>query len=314
MQKITEHILLFSAAAVLTAVCGCRTAPPVSSRVRYQTLQMLTTAGKIHPENPPVPSFEPKGPVRDEQSFGDYTVRIYRKGEASFEILRGGVRVYADRGYYFRFGSFNEEFKTDSLISIGSDITGDGIPNLVIGEWTGGNHCDFLFQLFEIGDRFRYIQTINLRHSELADFRDVDGDDALELPMNDWIFAYWRTSFIASPAPRIILKYTGKKYEMAPDLMRKPGFAHDELVTMAIDLQANSSWEGGHPPVDLWAEMLKLIYTGNMNQAWELAEMAWPPRIAGEEQFLQDFRSRLAESPFWNEIRKMNQESAVDRL
>jgi hypothetical protein len=258
-------------------------------------------------------------PMVEEQSFGDYVVRIYSidaedafeismDEENSFEILHKGVRVHVAQGYFFRIGSIYEEDKTNSLISIGSDITGDGMPNLVVSEWTGGGHCCFMFHIFEIGSKFRYIQTINAMHSDGADFKNVDDDPALEFPMVDWTFAYWRTNFNSSLAaiPVVILKYNGKKYEMAYELMRKPSLPHVDLIQMAIDIRTSQEWAEECPPVKLWARMIDLIYTGNMNHAWHLVELAWPSGMDGKEEFLRDFRSELATSPFWTDVNKLN--------
>lgn len=283
MKKIAPLIAGVVFAAI-TATCGCQTAQPLCS-------------------------FVPKGPLQNEQSFGDYVVRTYRMGEGSFEILRKGVRVHAAHGHSFQIGSIYEEDKTGSLVSIGSDITGDGKPNLVVSEWTGGAHCCFLFHVFEIGDQFRYIQTINAGHSDGADFENIDNDPALEFPMRDWTFAYWRTCFVASPAPEVILKYKGEKYKMAYDLLRKPSLPQDELAQLATDIKTSEDWKKEQPPAMLWARMLDLIYTGNMNQAWALAELSWPAEIDGKEDFLKDFKAQLAQSPFWQDVQKLNKKT-----
>ncbi len=255
-------------------------------------------------------SFEPKGQMQEEKSFGDYVVRTYRNDEGisggSLEILRKGVRVHAAHGHRFQIGSIYEEDKPYSLINIGTDITGDGRPNLVVSEWTGGAHCCFLFHLFEIGSRFRHIQTINTEHSGSADFENLDNDPALEFRTNDWTFAYWRTGFASSPAPKVILKYKGEKYGMAYDLMQKPSLSYDELVQQVKDIGASEEWEKKQPPVMLWSKMLDLIYAGNMFQAWVLFEVSWPDRIDGKEDFLKDFKSRLASSPYWKDVQKLN--------
>jgi hypothetical protein len=280
MKKIT-HLIIYVTIAAITAICGCRATEPFHS-------------------------FVPNGPLQDEQSFGDYVVRIYRLNKGSFEILRKGVRVYAAHGHCFQIGSINEEYKTNSLVSIGSDINGDGKPNLVVSEWTGGAHCCFLFHIFEIGDRFRYIQTIDAADAECADFENVDNDDALEFPMYDWTFAYWRTCFASSPVPFVILKYNGQEYEMACDLMRKPSLSHDELLRLATDIRTSEEWKTDQPPIMLWARMLDLIYTGNMDQAWPLVELSWPSDIDGKQEFLTDFKAQLAASPFWKDVQRLN--------
>ncbi len=273
------YLFLFAVVAIVT---GCRTHQPFRS-------------------------FVPHGTLQGEQSYGDYVVRIYRNSESSFEILQKGFRVYGAHGHCFYFGSIDDNEKTSSLISIGSDITGDGEPNLVISEWTGGAHCCYLFHVFEIGKCFRYIQTIDAQDAEMADFVNRDDDPALEFILQDWSFAYWKTCFASSPAPRVILKYNGRNYSMACNLMRQKGPSAEKLRQIAEDIKSYPEWQKQEdPPPELWTVMLDLIYTGNMNQAWIFADLAWPANVKGKEQFLQEFRAKLAESPYWKDVKKLN--------
>ena len=260
--------------------------------------------------NPDFASFEAVGPLQDEQTFGDYTVRTYELNESSFEILKKGVRVYADSGHRFEIGSIYETDKPQGQAGTnGTDITGDGHPNLVVSEWTGGAHCCFLFHVFQLGPHFRHIQTINAAHSDLADFENIDEEPDLEFLMADWTFAYWKASFAASPAPGVILKYDGEKYALACDLMRKPGLSPQDLTQLASDIKSWQGWEDYLPPSYLWGEMLDLIYMGNILQAWELFDRSWPEEIGGKEEFLKEFKVQLQESPFWESLQELNKES-----
>jgi len=115
-----------------------------------------------------------------------------------------------------------EEDSPNALTEMGKNITGNGIPNLVISEWTGGAHCCSNFYIFEIGARFRFLAKIEAGHGDMSHFANLDGDGNLEFVGADWTFAYWRTSFAESPAPEIILRFAAGGYRLAEDLMRKP--------------------------------------------------------------------------------------------
>lgn len=96
----------------------------------------------------PKPSYE----LSDDQSYGNYRVCTFHnseEGKGYFEILRNGKRVYKRKGFKFRIGLIydDEGFRElkdlgDNIsnvpIAMGKDITGRGIPNLVVSEWTGG--------------------------------------------------------------------------------------------------------------------------------------------------------------------------------
>ena len=266
-------------------------------------------------------TFVPKGALQEEQAFGDYVIRTYRKGSGSFEILRNGERVYAEHGYVFRVGSKYKFGETNSPVSIGTDITGDGQPNLVVSEWTGGAHCCYLFNIFEIGPTFRHIQTINATHSDDAEFRNCDDDPDLEFVMEDWTFAYWDGCFAGSPSPKVILKYNGERYEIATELMRKPPMTEEKLAELAHETRISSSWrvrgepdEGWYdkPSSDVWEQMLDLIYSGNLDQAWDFFYLAWnhdwerDMKQKTNDTFLRAFMKQLKMSPFWDDVRKMS--------
>lgn len=250
--------------------------------------------------------FVPTGPLQAQEFYGEYRVRIYR-GDflASFEILRGAERVYAEVGHYFQIGDVNRRERAEGPLAMGGDVTGDGRANLLVVQWTGGAHCCYILNLFEIDKDFRHIQTLDLAHTGFSDFRDLDGEPGLELVVNDWTFAYWRACFACSPAPRLALKFRNGRYKVDRELNRKPPLEGYQLENLAADVGSVREWGEGKPPVRLWAEMLGLIYSGNLDQAWELFELAWPRDVEGSEEFIADFRETLASSPYWEDVRRL---------
>ncbi len=123
----------------------------------------------------------------------------------------------------------------------------------------------------------------------------MDNDPALEFNYHDDSFAYWRTSFADSPTPLVIMKFRGKKYEIACDLMRKPALSRDKLDSLVAEIKSLKVWKANHPPVELWSEMLDLIYTCNTSQAWKLFDLAWPKGIKGKQAFLKSFKDQFTE-------------------
>ena len=93
---------------------------------------------------------------KEQQVFGEYVVKTVRYSKwagdypGCFEILKGGKRVYFDSGIYFSIGKPYGLKQSNGNISMGSDITADGTPNLVLWEWTGGAHCCYLYHLIDI--------------------------------------------------------------------------------------------------------------------------------------------------------------------
>jgi hypothetical protein len=279
---------------------------------------------------------------RTEAQFQSYKVVILESDEnelrggdlSRIEIFKGKTLVYKMNGHRFFIGSdHDEDGKEECSTPIGMDITGDGQPDLVIREYTGGAHCCSLFHIFEIGNNFRHIQTIDLEdfNDYNEGFRNLDGDSALELLRRDYTFAYWNECFAGSPAPEVILKYSGDsgQYVVAPNLMKKRPWRQVELYETAEKISSLRDWKDPEPslmvsshqsglwtapnpnypkivPSDLWREMLTLIYTGNMYQAWKLLDLAWPEGLEGKSEFLEKFKAQLATSPYWKKIQEMN--------
>lgn len=257
------------------------------------------------------------GELLEEASYENYKVRIFRKenGDGHFVIYWEGKPIYIEKGYLFHVGHFDEDEGKNPIIPMGTDITGDGVPNLVVSEWTGGAHCCLVINLFNIGENFSPIQSVNAWDSYTRGFRNLDSDPSLELAIYDFTFRYWLTSFAQSPAPEVLLKYQDQQYRLAGDLMRRPGLSEVALDKLANEIKLSDEWQqhvksgsyvGTIPPVRLWAKMLNLIYTGNMSQAWALVDLAWPEGMEAKEIFLDAFKKELEGSPYWADLQKLN--------
>jgi hypothetical protein len=304
--------------AVLRILCGVVLLVCIPS-LGHAKKKPAAPAQKSQPP-PPTASPAPGDELHEtaERVFGEYTLRMAHvlddKGSrGSLEIYRGGEKVYSLAGHRFSFGHVYSDEPTldDELIAIGKDITGNGVPNLVVSEWTGGAHCCFLFHVYELGARFREVAVIDAGHGDFSHFSNHDGVGALEFVTADWTFAYWRTSFAQSPAPQVILRFRDGAYELAPDLMKKPKPLQEVLQAEARRVRNDPSWSPRTQPPALWDHLLQLIYGGNGSLAREFLDKAWPLGIPGKEEFYQDFRSTLSQSPYYRALLELN-EGRVD--
>lgn len=92
------------------------------------------------------------GFLQQESTYEDYTVRVYRDPEAfegAFSVFNDGNLVYAKPGV-FRIGLILEYMLQSELVAMGKDITGDGIGNLLISEWSGGAHCCYEYFIYSL--------------------------------------------------------------------------------------------------------------------------------------------------------------------
>ncbi|HON38720.1 conserved hypothetical protein [anaerobic digester metagenome] len=244
---------------------------------------------------------------QDEERYQDYLVRITNyENEGSFEILKNGRQVYSlHKASNFGFAKVREG--KNYLLLMGTDVTGNGQPELVISEWSLGAHCCYTFHLFEIGDRFRHIQSIDAGSSESARFLNLDGLPGLEFITDDWTFAYEPGGFADPPVPRVILKFDGTSYVFARELMKQDPPDEGLVHAIAKNIQTMDGWPMGSPPAEIMQEMVDLIYSGNMAHALSLLDQAWPADVSGKDDFLLDLTTTLKKSPFYREILSLNQ-------
>ncbi|MCA9803606.1 MAG: hypothetical protein KC777_16655 [Cyanobacteria bacterium HKST-UBA02] len=300
-----------------------------------------------------------------QHTFGDYSY-IPEVGKDSraltCRIKKGGRVLFKYKPYYKGLGACwieqalaPSEFITNKLdlnglserlskpgqskLPAGTDVTGDGIPDLIIGVWTGGAHCCYNYTILSLGPKFKKLGTIHGLDSEFT-FIDLDGDGACEAVGADFNFRYWNECFAYSPAPVVILSLKGGKLHLAHELMTK-NLSVAEFEKRIAKLKAIHQPKG--IPADsilvssgLWAAMLDLIYSGNGDRAWELFNQLWPSNATGywvtsstqnedspenkifdpsliqsdskieRKKFLSTFKAQLAKSEYWPAIRKMN--------
>ena len=261
-----------------------------------------------------------------EETVLPYVARIYFDAKAKdgsdsyFEILKNDKPVYVQKakqkGETFFIGTMYKDDPDAALVRMGMDITGDGQPDLVISEWLGGANCCLIFHIFEIGPTFKKLGTIDAQFGDTGPhFIHPDKDSkalGLAIEIHDWTFANWNTDFADSPAPKIILQFSGGAYRIAPDLMRS---SEPDAIDLAVRANAVKSFlgsaKGGAWPKavvspQLWETMLDLIYSGHAGDAWKFLDAAWPPKVNGKDKFAQDFRAQLAKSPYWPAVNAMN--------
>lgn len=233
--------------------------------------------------------------------------------EARLTIVKDGQTVFSITGHRFFMTTPGETNEEIDLPTPGTDLTGEGKPNVVIMEWSGGAHCCNTYYIFELGDTFRLVDTIEARDGAIV-FKDVDDDGIPEIRMPDYSYAYAFTCFAGSPAPEVILRYEYGHYQVATDLMEKPAPTDKELQTLADEVRNgyrtkdDDGQERLTSPGELdssaalWREMLDLIYAGHEDLALRFFDMAWPEWAEGKEEALKKFTETVANSPWWQQV------------
>ena len=247
-------------------------------------------------------------------NWGRYSVRTYRRyegGEAYFEVLMGPKDDLRQPQLRRRIYSYSGK-EAFSVESIGSDITEDNVPNLVVRQRYGGAHGDSKYIVLEIdGSSVKKIDVIDGLLG--VEFRDLNHDSVTEITGRDKAYSYFGgESFAASPLPMVILSFDKTRAKFVPDrnLMSRHPFSTDRFNRLSIKYREDTRWSWeSKPPSELFATVLELIYSGNEKQAWELLDASWPdaPEIPKAE-YRRELENDLRESLFYPAIAEWNEE------
>jgi len=244
-----------------------------------------------------------------EASFNQYIFCSYREkpiGWGVFQVFKDDNLVYQSDVDI----KFWVEEEDDSLLKMGTDITGDGQPNLVVFHWCGNAYGTGDRYVFSIGEEFKLIQI--LPH---GNFEDVDHDGVLEFITQDRNFIFWHACHAGSPLPNLVYSYQNGNYQLSPALMYKPLPTAQEEEKAIIQIKKyiteceERGWkdliwyyEGTYLPSLVWSYMLDLLYSGHPLEARQFLDKVWPQDKPGKELFLFNFKEKLNGSNYWRKI------------
>jgi len=231
------------------------------------------------------------------------TVAIATVAETHTDILAVIVNnelVWTQGGYILEFGA-----PPGSDIAPGTDITGSGIKELLVTEYSGGAHCCTTYYVYAFEPFFRRLAVIDTQSSG-ARFEDLDGKPGLEVITADNTFAYWKTYYAASPKPQVILAWDGTAFVPSAALMAAPAPSAADLKAQAARVAASDQWTADDLDPDLWRRMLDLLYSGHADLAWSFLDDGWPAARDGKDAFARAFKCELAASPFWDAVAAIN--------
>lgn len=208
----------------------------------------------------------------------------------------------------------------------GYSICSSGTPEIAV-EFAdcGAARCLYKYTFFSCGKQFKKLLTLDTENDDLT-FIDLDGNGTIEAVGRDSTFRFWNAYGCNSPSPLIILKLKPGKATLADNLMKTPPPSPRLMAKMIAETQAALKPEtnASQPASDLielkaypvFAYMLDLIYTGNAQAAWTYLDQIWPQKPCRYEnsdqkpptkqEFLRDFKKQLAKSPYWNDIKRLN--------
>ena len=245
-----------------------------------------------------------------------YSFRTYKADYCvSYEILHDGKVAYASSDCEGIQCSLSDEEMEGSTIfpPAGKNITGDGIPNLIVGCISGGSHCCSRITIFSLGDSAKVLKEFDCPYCTF-ELTDLDGDGIYEIIMSDSTFQTWASRHGADEGytnQNVILRYKNRDYRIAPDLMKKfpnkiDSPSQGKIVRQFDDADAVDPSNPERGLLELSRYMTALIYVGRGGEAFDFCHRVWPKNREGKKEFIASFKTNLAKSPYWQEIKALN--------
>ena len=228
---------------------------------------------------------------------------------AGLEILKAGKRVYMQTGYSFAPGyALDQDQPPDSVkLQVGDDITGEGVPELLISEWSGGSHCCYSFHLFRLEDEFKKVQSIPLFDADESAFVRRPGIKGLVLNSADYsAFAYFPAGVAGSPAGRVLLSFQQGRFRLDMGLMKADAPGKGVIEKCAALFKKSRDWRDGQP-LGMWYYATDLVYTGNQPQALKFLEASWGASAADRDKYLNEYRTRLGKSIYYPQLKLLQE-------
>ncbi len=242
----------------------------------------------------------PKWKTAEEYSVNGYTIRLERVrnpdgfGE-QVEILRGGDSLWTVEGFRMKIAGVVPPAAVADPGAAFIDLTGNGVPDLVIEDWSGGAHCCTSYSVIELGSVMRVLGTIDT--GNVGTWKRSAVDNTPVVLFGDAAWDYWQASHAESHLPAIYLRWDGRRFSPSLQDMAAPCKPDQDLLAEAAAVPGTAPYDT-RPNPELWARMLDLTYTGHKDKALLFARGAWKPAWGDLDAWLRGFEENLAKSPY----------------
>ncbi len=248
--------------------------------------------------------------VQGDTHIGPYLVQVTADSIDAHDVLvvRAGGRSLFRIDNFLRLRLSGPVQDPRVSISPGTDISGDGIPDLVVFGWSGGAHCCFVAWVLSLGEEFRVLAEVTGGDVEPI-FRQMDDDTALEVQVVDGAFAYWPRSFGGSPSVRVALDWAGDRLHPSVELTATLQPTAAEVISDADRIRTDPGWQTQMEPYDaVFSRALELLYSGHEDLAASFIDSAWGGTRSGEVQLVMEFGQRLERSIYHGRLENARRE------
>ena len=230
-----------------------------------------TTASAQTPRAAPRPQFV----FHDERAVGALTVQRWIN-EGQREVSPSGMcecltTVYLGDRLLLTLGQEGLVSAIAVADPSGRDITGDGSPDVVVTDWSGGAHCCFSASVYsvEAGMAVREIYAANTG-SCVVNFEDLDGDRRLELVTCEDGWESDNCSFAEAPFAPVVFAYSPSTRAYVPATPRYRTRYTREVAEYTrraeVEIRERNGRDPGLDKCAVLAPVLPLLYTGRTSE------------------------------------------------
>jgi len=239
---------------------------------------MLFMLPEAHAEKPSLECPTPKGDPQV-RKYSGYSVRLAQssvRGNRCQALLTApGDKV-------------SKKVATDWALSIneisGTDVNGDGKPELIVQGYSGGAHCCYTYRIVGLTQGLPLIREI---HNQVPVIFKTRDDGGVELHTGDGVFDYFLVPHANAVIPQLFLRLEGDKVvdlgpEHLADYDREIEKARSQLNAEELDKLRKSNYSEGMlfdqllTVQKVMTIVLNYLYSGRQDEAWRSLDQMWP--------------------------------------
>jgi hypothetical protein len=255
---------------------------------------MLTSA---YSQEPPLRCPSPKNePVTGK--YAGYTVRLAPVSERGYRC-QAMVKTPVSKSPTGKTVARDWALSIDPLS--GTDVNGDGKPELIVQGFSGGAHCCYAYHIIRLSPGLPLVLLI-ANQVPISFAKRKEG--GIELRTGDGVFDYFLVSQDNAVIPQLFLRLDGDRLvDVSADHIaeydKQIDEARSQLTPAELDKLKHSTYSQNMlrdqmPAVrKAMTVVLNYLYSGREEQAWQALDEMWPPADATRvKQLILERRSR----------------------
>ena len=214
------------------------------------------------------------------QRIGGYTLRLLPAGKSG--NVRCRATLTASNG---KVTTVTADWALTVDKISGTDINGDGKPELVLDGYSGGAHCCYSYTIIGLGQTHQVLRTL---HSQVPMTFEGQADGSTVIRTGDSVFDYFVVPHSDAVIPQLILRMDGNKLLDVGAQFHKEYDAQIEQARAQLSSQDLEKFHQARLGDRMFGDqtltvhrvlviVLNYLYSGREAQAWQALTELWPP-------------------------------------